>query len=467
MKKQRRILLKEVAVERLAGEGKGLARVEGKVVFVEDGLPGDVADVLVTQSRKDFASGRIHTLHKASPYRHEAFCQHFGVCGGCKWQHVPYRDQLRFKEDMVREAFRRIAKVSFPEPLPIMGCEDTRHYRNKLEFTFSSAGWLTREEIATGAEIDRRALGFHVPGRYQSVTHVDTCYLMDPRADDIRNGLYRFACENNLEFYDLLEHTGLLRNLLVRKAITEEWMVVVAFARNDEMAIAAVMQYLQAHYPYITSLQYTVNTKRNDAWHDLEVVHYAGADHITEQLGDVRFRISAKSFFQTNTLQAKRLYDVVKDFAGLSGKETVYDLYTGTGSIALYLASAAGHVAGIEQAASAVEDARHNAVLNGISNVAFETGTVESLLDQNFLERHGKPDVVITDPPRAGMHPRVVEVLLQALPERLVYVSCNPSTQARDLQLLSQGYDIVSLQPVDMFPHTWHIENVALLEKRI
>jgi 23S rRNA (uracil1939-C5)-methyltransferase len=466
MKRKPYKILPNITVATIAGEGKGLARSDGRVIFVEDGLPGDKADILLTQTKKDYAIGRIHTLHQPSPLRIEPFCKHFGSCGGCKWQHIDYATQLQFKEEMVQEAFTRIGKVAFPAPRPILGCDRDRYYRNKMEYTFSAFGWLSKEQIHSGEVIDRRALGFHVPGRYESVAHIETCFLMDHRADEVRNGVYRFACDRGLTFYDLVKHTGLLRNLLIRTTTGDEWMVVVAFAHGKQEDMLAVMQYLDETFPFITCLQYTVNIKRNDAWHDVEIIHYAGKDHITEQIGMVRFRISAKSFFQTNSTQARKLYDIIHQYAGLTGNEVVYDLYTGTGSIALYLAKGAGKVVGIEHIGQAVEDAGHNAGLNSITNASFETGTVEQLLDSDFLARHGQPDVVITDPPRAGMHPRVVEVLLEAQPQRIVYVSCNPATQARDLQALSAVYDIMALQPVDMFPQTWHIENVALLEKR-
>jgi len=465
MKRYPKKTLHNVVVEAVAGEGKGLARLDGKVIFVENGLPGDVGDVLLTRNKKDFAVGRFTRIHAPSALRVAPFCRHFEVCGGCKWQNITYATQLSFKQGMVEEAFGRIGKMEFPALQPIIGCETDKFYRNKMEFTFSAFGWLSREQVISGETIDRRALGFHVPGRYEMVTHIGECFLMDKRVDEIRNTLFSFVCERNYEFYDLVKHTGFLRNLLIRSTSTDEWMVVVAFSRNDEEAIGDTMQFLQEKFPFIVCLQYTVNTKRNDAWNDLEIIHFAGKDQIEEKIGGVRFRISAQSFFQTNTRQANRLYEVIRNLAGLTGGEVVYDLYSGTGSIGLYLADAAGKIVGIEQADKAVADARHNAALNGFTNTFFESGTVEALLSHEFLGKYGSPDIVITDPPRAGMHPDVIGVLLEALPPVIIYVSCNPATQARDLQLLSQAYSILHLQPVDMFPQTWHIENVALLKR--
>lgn len=437
---------------------------EGRVYMVEDTVPGDRVDIVVFKKRKGMGYASPQHFHEYSKYRTQPFCKHFGVCGGCKWQHMSYEGQLAFKAQTVKNAMERIAKIDAGEIRPIMGSPTQEFYRNKMEFAFSSKRWLSREELEQENPVEvREGLGLHRPGAFDKVVDIQYCHLQDDYSNSIRNGVREYAIKNGLSFFEPRSQKGLLRNLLIRNTTLEEWMVVVVFAEHDEDQINNLMGWMASAFEQLTSLQYIINTKKNDSIFDQEVILYSGKDHIVEQLGAVKFRISAKSFFQTNSVQAKNLYDIVSTLAGLSGQETVYDLYTGTGSIALYLAQQAGKVIGIEEVEAAVEDARVNMALNDIENTVFYAGDVKAILSTEFADTHGLPDVVVTDPPRAGMHNKVVEVLLALKPPVIVYVSCNPATQARDLSLLKDLYDVVTVQPVDMFPHTHHIESVAKL----
>lgn len=449
----------------IADKGMAVAKSpEGKVFMVEGLVPGDVADLRVIKKRKGVFLAAVDKIIEYSEDRVEPRCIHFGVCGGCKWQHLSYEAQLRFKQATVENAIRRIGKIDVPEIRQIMGVEDKYYYRNKMEFSFSNKRWITQEEVDTQAVIEQpQGLGFHRAGAFDKVVDIHTCHLQDKLADAVRNGVRDYALDNDLTFFDLRAQKGLLRNLIIRNTKTDEWMVVVVFFEPKEKEILDLMEHLKNMFPFISSLQYIVNQKKNDTIYDQDVITYHGKDHIIEQLGEVKYKISAKSFFQTNSVQAENLYNVVAEYAGLSGSENVYDLYTGTGSIALYLASKAAQVTGIEEIAAAVEDANVNKSLNQLENTTFYTGDVKDVLAAEFIEKHGNPDVVITDPPRAGMHQKVVETLLELSAPVIVYVSCNPATQARDLELLGEKYSVVSMQPVDMFPHTSHIENVAKL----
>lgn len=467
MRKKKRTVypvLENVEITAIAAEGKGLARVDNFVVFVDKAIPGDVIHAKIMKKKKDYAMAEIGSIVKPSDKRTASFCEHFGTCGGCKWQHVDYVHQLAFKQQIVEEAFRRIAKTETKDMLPILGCEETVSYRNKLEFTFSNRVWLTREQIDSGEVFDRNALGFHTAGNFASVLHINECFLQDKRVNDIRNSVYDFAVKNAYTFYNLKFHEGLLRNLIFRNTTLNEWMVTVCFAENEMPMIEAMMHHIKNSFPYITSLNYIINTKKNDTIYDQEVITFHGKNHIIEQLGTTRYKISTKSFFQTNSKQAKRLYDIVKDFGNFCKEDLVYDLYCGTGSIALYIANDCKKVVGIEQIPDAITDAKFNAELNGIDNCVFHAGTCEDILKEEFIAEYSRPDIVVVDPPRAGLHEKVVNVLLEAAPKKIVYVSCNPATQARDVLLFSEKYAVTRCQPVDMFPHTFHIENVVLLE---
>lgn len=457
-------LLEKLEITGIAAEGKGLGRADNFVVFVDKGIPGDVVQAKITQKKKDYAHAEIVSLEKASDKRTTPVCKHFGTCGGCKWQHVQYAHQLSFKQQIVADAFRRIGKMELPNIEPIVGCEEITEYRNKLEFTFSDRVWLTREQIDSGIAFNKNALGFHAAGHFSSVLQIEECHLQDNRNNDIRNAVYQFVTEHAYSFYNLKYHEGLMRNLILRNTTLDEWMVTVCFAEADLDKISALMYFLKTTFPYITSLNYIINTKKNDTIYDQEVITYYGRDYILEQLGDIQYKISTKSFFQTNSRQAKRLYDIVKEFGQFTQEDNVYDLYCGTGSIALYIADNCKKVVGIEQIPQAIEDAEFNAQLNQTGNAVFYAGTCESILQESFIEQHGTPDIVVVDPPRAGLHERVIEVLLQAAPKRIVYVSCNPATQARDVLMFSEKYKVSRCQPVDMFPHTFHIENVVQLE---
>lgn len=464
-------LLENVTIEDVAAEGKAIARVDGLAVFVPYAVPGDVVDLQVKRKKNKYAEAEIVNLRKPSELRAQPFCRHFGICGGCKWQCLPYAEQLRFKQMQVEQQLKRIGKVELPEISPILGSRHIREYRNKLEFGFSDKRWLTGEEVASGIAFDNmNAVGFHIPGAFDKILDITECHLMDGINNRIRNGIRTYALEHGLDFYDVREGTGLLRGMMIRTSATGEVMLLLQFCIRDnagdtEMAMQ-LMEHLKDSFPEITSLLYVNNTKCNDTFGDLDVVTYAGKDHIFETMEGLRFKVGPKSFYQTNTEQAYELYKVARDFAGLTGNELVFDLYTGTGTIANFVARAARQVIGIEYVPEAIEDAKVNAEINGIGNTLFFAGDMKDLLNQEFIARHGRPDVVITDPPRAGMHKDVIDTLLFASPQRMVYVSCNPATQARDLALLSEKYAVKAVQPVDMFPHTHHVENVVLLVAR-
>jgi 23S rRNA (uracil1939-C5)-methyltransferase len=458
-------MLERLLITDLAAEGKAIGRHEGMVVFVSLCIPGDVVDVQIIRKRKKYMEGYPVRFHTYSPNRKEPFCSHFGICGGCKWQHLPYPDQLKFKQQQVADALTRIGKVEVDAILPILASENQQYYRNKLEFTFSHSRWLTHAEIQSVKQHhERRALGFHIPGKFDKVLDIEHCYLQPEPSNEIRNFVRRYSLEHDLSFFDLVRQEGLLRNLIIRNNLAGDVMAVFSFFKDDDEAIEKLLLAVSLQFPQITSLMYVINPKANDTLNDLNVKLYKGQDHLVESMEDLEFRISPKSFFQTNTRQAYRLYSVARDFAQLTGKEIVYDLYAGTGTISLFLARSSRKVIGLEYVSEAVTDACKNAELNGIANTMFFTGDIREMLDDTFTNLHGRPDVIITDPPRTGMHADVVQAILAAAPRRIVYVSCNPATQARDIQMLSEHYRVLKAQPVDMFPFTHHVENVALLE---
>lgn len=464
-------VIPDVSIHGIADRGKGVGRTaEGMTVFVEGAVPGDVADVFIQKKKGGFAEGVVERIVQASPDRVPAFCRHFDVCGGCKWQNLSYEAQLRHKQQVVEDALYRIGKVEIGEFLPILGAPETTFYRNKLEFGFANRRWRTKEEMNTSTdEVDpeRRdddGLGFHKAGFFDKIIDIQECWLQADPSNEVRNVCRAIAFEQGISFYDLRRHTGMLRNLMVRLTTTGELMLLVSFAKKDMDVIRGYLDAILEKIPHLTTLVYTINTKLNDSMFDLDMITYFGKGYVVEQLGELKCKIGPKSFFQTNSRQGKNLYDVTAEFAGLTGNENVYDLYTGTGSIALYLARQCRHVVGIEEIPEAIADAEENMRLNGIENATFYAGDVKNVLSPEFAERHGRPDVVITDPPRAGMHEKAVRFLLDLAAPRIVYVSCNPATQARDLQLLSEKYAVLKVRPVDMFPHTHHIENVALLE---
>ncbi len=456
-------ILEHIRIEEMVAEGKCLARHNNMVIFVGGVAPGDVVDLRITRKKKSFMEGQAIRFHEYSEQRVQPFCEHFGVCGGCKWQHIGYDTQLLYKQKQVKDNLERIGKVALPEFDPILGSAKDKFYRNKLEFTFSNYSWLTNEQIQSGQEFERRALGFHIPGRFDKILDIQNCYLQPDPSNAIRLAVRDYARANDMVFYDAVHQEGFLRNLIVRTANTGEIMVILLVKYDDQEAILGIMKLLETNFPEITSLQYVVNTKMNDTFHDMEVVCYKGLPYIHEEMEDIRFRVGPKSFYQTNADQAYELYRITREFAGLTGNELVYDLYTGAGTIANFVARQAREVIGIEYVPSAIEDAKINSQINNISNTTFYAGDMKDILSDELIARHGRPDVVITDPPRAGMHPDVVEKLLQVHPDRIVYVSCNPATQARDLELMSEKYDVARVQPVDMFPQTHHVENIVLL----
>lgn len=465
-RKSKQLTIEHLEITKMAAEGRGIGYHDGKIIFVDYAVPGDIVKVQTTKNKKDYAIASILEVIQPSEIRQEPVCEHFGVCGGCRWLHVPYDKQLAFKQQQVEEIFSKLGDLDFPPILPVLGAPEAYHYRNKMEYTFSDSGWLTSEQIQSGKRYDRRALGFHVPGRFDGVLNIYQCHLQDSLGDDIRNHIRDIALEKNYEFYSVRKHEGFLRNLIMRNNVQGEWMVTLSVAHEDMPAIEYILDSLVAQFPQITSLNYVINPKKNDTLYDLEIINYHGQAYLTETLDNIQYKIGPKSFFQTNSQQAKHLYDVVRRMATIDHQDTVYDLYTGTGSIALYVAQSAKHVIGIETVSEAIEDAKFNMELNQITNTTFIDASVENILDQKFIARYGKPQVVITDPPRVGMHAKVVEILLEAAPQQIVYVSCNPATQARDLKLLAEKYDIVEVQPVDMFPNTYHIENVVNLKLR-
>jgi len=458
-------IVESVRMTEIADKGKAFGKKDDMAYFVEGAVPGDVVDVLVTRNKKSFKKGRAINFREYSDKRVEPFCPHFDICGGCKWQNLSYEEQIKQKSQIAKNAIERLGKIEIPDFQPILGAEKTQYYRNKMEFSFSNKRWLTEEEVKSGDDFsNRNALGFHRPGAFDKIVQIDHCYLQGGLSNEIRNEVYAFAIENDFTFFNIRNKGGLLRNLMIRTSTLGETMVVVIFYDDDKAKRELLLNHLQEKFPQITALQYIINQKANDTFLDLPIETHYGRDYIYEQLGHLKYKIGAKSFFQTNTEQAFNLYSIVAEFAGLSGNENVYDLYTGTGSIALFLAHKAKHVVGIEEVAPAIDDAIINAANNEVENVTFYVGDVKDILTDEFAVKHGKPDVLITDPPRAGMHQKVVEMLLQLESPRIVYVSCNPATQARDLQLLGEKYQLLKVRPVDMFPHTHHIENVALLE---
>ena len=461
-------ILENIQITDCAAEGKSLARVNDMVVFVPFCVPGDIVDLQVRKKRHSYMEAEVIRFVEKSAVREEPFCEHFGVCGGCKWQNLPYDKQLEMKQRQVYEQLTRIGKVELPEFMPILGSRKIREYRNKLEFGCSNKRWMTREEIASGEPAgEMRAIGFHITGAFDKILPIHNCHLMDGLQNEIRNFIYQYAIDNDLTFFDLRQQTGLLRDVMVRNSNTGEWMVLVQFHYDEEGDRERSLQLMEAladRFPQITSLLYVDNQKCNDTFGDLELTIYKGNDHIFEIMEGLRFKVGPKSFYQTNTDQAYHLYSVARQFAGLTGEEIVYDLYTGTGTIANFVARSAKKVVGIEYVPEAIEDAKVNSDINGIGNTLFFAGDMKDILTDEFIAGHGRPDVLITDPPRAGMHPDVVETILRAKPRRIVYVSCNPATQARDLQLLDRLYKVVAVQPVDMFPHTPHVENVVALE---
>ena len=460
-------VLEGAAISDVAAEGNAIARVDDMVVFVPYGAPGDIVDIQITKKRKSYAEGRIARIVKPGDVRIAPRCGHFGTCGGCRWQHLPYDVQLRCKHRQVADALVRIAKIELPEISPIKGSENIWEYRNKMEYTFSNKRWLTAEQMTSGVEIpDRDGAGFHIPGAFDKVLDIDCCHLQGRFGNDLRNFVKDYGIRHGLSFYDLRGQAGLLRTLMVRMASTGETMAVMCFGEDDPEAVKAVMDAIRSAFPDITSLMYVINLKVNDTITDQEVILHSGRGYIEEEMEGLRFRIGPKSFYQTNSRQAYELYKVVRDFAGLTGDELVYDLYTGTGTIANFVSRKVRKVVGIEYVPEAIVDARINSSVNGIENTVFYAGDMKDVLNAGFIGRNGHPDVIIVDPPRAGMHADVVQVILDAAPRRIVYVSCNPATQARDLALLDCKYKATAVQPVDMFPHTHHVENVVRLERR-
>ena len=460
-------MLEKVRITDIGAEGNALARVNNLVVFVPMLIPGDVVDIQVIKKRKKYMEGRVIRFYEYSPDRIIPRCKHFGVCGGCKWQHLPYNLQLKFKEKQVKDNLARIGKIDFPEIRPILGSSRTFLYRNKLEYTFSDKRWLTNEEINSDNKFENEgALGFHIPGLFDKVLDIEECHLQPEPSNSIKNAVKLYATENNLKFFDLREQEGFLRNLVIRTTREGNVMVIVVFFHDDAEKRIGLLEFLSSQFPQITSLFYVINTKRNDSLNDQEPVNFKGDNYLTEDMDGLKFRIGPKSFYQTNSMQALELYRIAKKFAGLTGKEIVYDLYTGTGTIANFIASVARKVIGIEYVEEAIQDARINSEYNGIENTKFYSGDMKDVLSESFFISNGHPDVIITDPPRAGMHEDVIRKIANAAPEKIVYISCNPSTQSRDIQLLSEKYMVMAVQPVDMFPHTHHVENIVLLQRR-
>ncbi|MBF1529242.1 MAG: 23S rRNA (uracil(1939)-C(5))-methyltransferase RlmD [Prevotella salivae] len=470
-------LLEHITIESVAAEGKCIFHYDDKVVFVPFCVPGDVVDVQITKKKRSFMEGRVERIISYSKVRETPMCEHFGICGGCKWQNLPYEEQLKAKQQQVFDQLTRIGKVELPPFQPILGSVKTKEYRNKLEFGCANKRWYTKEEIAAlppkeeGQEgnLSESAIGFHITGAFDKIYPIKKCWLMDDLHNEIRNEISRYAKENSISFYDIRAQHGLLRDLMMRNSNTGEFMLLVQFhydEEGDEQKAMQLLQHIADTFPQITSLIYVDNQKGNDTFGDLELTTFKGTDFIYETMEDLKFKVGPKSFYQTNTDQAYHLYCVARSFAQLTGSELVYDLYTGTGTIANFVAHQAKQVIGIEYVPEAIEDAKENSHVNGINNTLFYAGDMKDILTDDFIQGHGQPDVIITDPPRAGMHADVVKVILNASPKHIVYVSCNPATQARDLQLMDADYKVAAVQPVDMFPHTPHVENVVLLERR-
>ncbi len=459
-------VFEDVAVVDIAEEGKGVGKADDFVLFIEKAVPGDVADVQVYRSKKNFGEAKIINIKKPSEYRVTPFCEHFGTCGGCKWQHMTYDAQLQFKQKSVADALSRLGKIDVSDIMPIVPSPEDKYYRNKLEFTFSNKRWLYDGESRDDESLNMNALGFHIPGRFDKILDVNHCYLQADPSNAIRNKIDDSAKANGYTYYDLRNHTGNLRNLIIRTSSTGELMVIVVFAYANQDEVGKLMSFVEAEFPQITSLLYVLNEKKNDTIFDQEVFGWKGPEYIHEEMLGIKFRIGPKSFYQTNSIQALRLYEITRDFAGFKGDELVYDLYTGAGTIANFVAGKVKEVVGVEYVPSAIEDAKINSAINNITNTKFYAGDMKDVLSAEFVAEHGKPDVIITDPPRAGMHPDVVARLMEIEAEKIVYVSCNAATQARDLLVLKDKYDTVKIQPVDMFPHTQHVENVVLLRLR-
>jgi 23S rRNA (uracil1939-C5)-methyltransferase len=459
-------ILENIEITDIAAEGNAIARVNNKVLFVPMAIPGDIIDVQLTRKRTSYMEGYIVNIKKPSSLRIKPFCEHFGLCGGCKWQHLPYEEQLKWKQKEVINNLKRIAKVEIGKINDILPSENTQFYRNKLEYTFSDNRWLDKEQIEGEAFIREPGAGFHIPGKFDKVLDINYCYHQPDPSNEIRLALKDFALQNNLEFFNLKTKQGFIRNLIIRNTNMGEWMVIVCFGREDKNDINGVLEFLAATFPFLQSLMYVVNTKQNDTINDLEVNLFKGRDYIIEEMESLKFKVGPKSFYQPNSLQAHKLYNVVRLMAKLSGTEMVYDLYTGTGTIANFLAKDAIKIIGIEYVNEAIEDARENSRLNTIKNTDFFAGDIKDILTRQFIDENKNPDVIITDPPRSGMHALVIDSILYAQPSRIVYVSCNSATQARDIALLYDKYHVIEIQPVDMFPHTHHVENVALLVKR-
>jgi 23S rRNA (uracil1939-C5)-methyltransferase len=459
-------VFEDVTVIDIAEEGKGVGKADDFVLFIEKAVPGDVADVQVYRSKKSFGEAKIINIKKPSEHRTEPFCPHFGTCGGCKWQHMTYDAQLQFKQKTVADALSRLGKIDVSGMWPIVPSPADRYYRNKLEFTFSNKRWLYEGESREDESLNMNALGFHIPGRFDKILDVQHCYLQADPSNDIRNRIDEFAKQNGYTYYDLRNHTGNMRNLVIRTSSTGELMVIVVFAYADEEQVNKLMSFAETEFPQITSLLYILNEKKNDTIFDQDVFAWKGPQYIHEEMLGIKFRIGPKSFYQTNSIQALRLYEITRDFAEFKGDELVYDLYTGAGTIANFVAGNVREVVGVEYVPSAIEDAKVNSAINQITNTKFYAGDMKDVLSAEFVVEHGKPDVIITDPPRAGMHSDVVARLMEIEAEKIVYVSCNAATQARDLLVLQEKYDTVKIQPVDMFPHTQHVENVVLLKLR-
>jgi len=459
-------LLEKVRITDIGAEGNAIARIDNQVVFVPMLIPGDIVDIKIKKKRKKYMEGTVVRFHEYSPDRIKPRCRHFGVCGGCRWQHLPYHLQLYHKEKQVKDNLTRIGKADIGEINPIIGSPEIFLYRNKLEYTFSEKRWLTREEIISDNDfIKEDALGFHIPGLFDKVLDIRECYLQPEPSNAIRDAVRRFAHKKSYPFFNPRQQSGFLRNLIIRNASDGNIMVIVVFFLDEKKRIYDLMDFLGSEFPAISSLMYIINTKRNDSLADQEPVLYKGKDHLLEEMEGLKFRIGPKSFYQTNTKQSIRLYKTAKDFAGLTGSEVVYDLYTGTGTIANFIADSARTVIGIEYIEEAVRDAVMNSDINNIKNTRFFAGDIKSVLNEQFIASHGRPDVIITDPPRAGMQKEVVRAIISEGPEKIVYISCNPSTQARDIEIMSDYYRVTKIQPVDMFPQTHHVENVILMEK--
>jgi len=457
-------LLEGVSIESATSDGKCVARWNNQVIFVEGVAPGDIADLRIIRKKRHYLEAIPERVVHQSDIRVQPFCDHFGVCGGCKWQHIDYKYQLDLKRQLVVDSLQRIGGLVFPKVEETLASPMTSHHRNKLEFTFTNRRWLTSEEVGSGTVIDRNGVGFHKPRQFDKIVDIEYCHLQEDPSNQIRNSVRKYALEHGLGFFDILKKEGFLRNLVIRNTTSGELMVIVQ-AGHDDPALTGLLDFLSHKFPEITSLQYVINSKGNETFFDLPVILHSGSEYITDQMGDLKFRIGPKSFYQTNGHQAHEMYKLVRELAGLSGNEIVYDLYTGAGTIALFLASNAKTIVGVEQVPEAIEDARVNAGINGIENTHFYTGDIKEVIANKILGQHGQPDIVITDPPRSGMHRDVVDRLIELAPARMVYVSCNPATQARDLALLAGSYQIRSVHPIDMFPHTAHVESVIMLER--